>query len=97
MNDFPSLQRIFDTFDYDCSEGKLYRKSDSYRDREAGFVQRDGKRRVVVDLEGYLAADLIWIIRTGAPPVGDIEFLDGNLDNGRMGNLSDDGHSPTRR
>ena len=97
MSDFPSLKQIFETFEYDCGKGILWRRSDPYHERRAGFIQRDGKRQVKMDLEGHLAADLIWVLQTGEPPVGNIVFINGDLDNTRMSNMRDDAYPPARR
>lgn len=79
-------------FSYDPETGKLTRAYSQRADlvgREAGSVYDHGYRVVSVGRARYVAARIIWLMQTGAWPVGEIDHINHQRDDNRWANLRD--------
>ena len=80
--------RLHELFEYDGNNlvWKV-RKGRAHAGCIAGHGRSDGYRRVKVDQIFYYAHRLIWLYVTGEMPPEEIDHIDGNPSNNRIGNL----------
>jgi hypothetical protein len=104
--ELPSVARLHELFQYDPDTGKLFWKPRSEQSgpskyvnqwnarnagREAGWLERNGYRRVIVDDEFVMSHRVVWALAYGAWPTKEIDHLDQNRSNNTLGNLQEAG------
>lgn len=103
----PSVARLHELFRYDPVTGKLFwrlRSGESFHtskrakswntknaDREAGWLERNGYRRVIVGREFLLTHRVIWALAYDVWPMKEIDHVDQNRSNNVLSNLLEAG------
>jgi hypothetical protein len=99
----PPVSRLHELFRYDPVTGKLFwrpRKGPPKQvnqwnsrnaDKEAGWLEPNGYRRVIVDDEFVLAHRVVWALAYGVWPLKEIDHEDQNRSNNVLNNLQDAG------
>lgn len=82
-------EHVQSLFDYDSASGFLRWKVGRRLGRPAGCVDSDGYLRVKIDRRMYPAHCLVFLLETGAWPVGQIDHINGVRGDNRIGNLRD--------
>lgn len=109
----PSVEYLSECFWYDNESGELYWKerpedhfpttlitqSVNYRfaGKIAGWFKTNGYRYITLDGEDYKAHRLVWKIRYGKDPEGEIDHINGARSDNRYGNLRDCTKSQNQR
>ena len=55
--------------------------------KQAGYINSDGYRIITIDGREYFAHDLAWLHMTGEFPKGEVEHINGNINDDRWCNL----------
>jgi len=85
----PSQKKLQELFDY--RDGELYwkekRSTSIDLSKPAGYVAKDGYRRIGIEGQAYQAHRLIWKYLCGKDPKEFIDHIDGNKINNNIKNL----------
>lgn len=88
-----TCEQVRALFIYDPETGvltnRVTRCSTSLMGDVVGTLEKNGRRRVVVDSNKYLVHRVIWLYMTGVWPDNVIDHIDGNPANNVWGNLRD--------
>jgi hypothetical protein len=91
-----SFDRAHELFSYDAVTGALSSKIDTRRIRAGqvvGSPEKNGYLVVSADKAYYKAHRVIWLMQTGAWPIGDVDHVNGDPADNRIANLRDVSHA----
>lgn len=77
---------VLRTYVYHCETGTFDWKNPGIR-RKPGHASKAGYLRLIVDHQYYPAHHLVWLIERGQLPDQQIDHIDGDRSNNRIGNL----------
>lgn len=86
-----TAEQLRPLFEYDPSTGILVRRY-HHTLKRAGTTRPDGSRGVMIWRRQYLEHRLIWLLVTGAWPVGEVDHVNGIPGDNRWDNLRDGSH-----
>ena len=96
MKDLPSLETLNDLFFYNPINGKLFNKVDrnprALKGAEAGCLHSYGYRQTRMNDTVYLVHRIIWKMCHGKDPAGELDHIDHDPSNNRLGNLREVTH-----
>lgn len=84
-----SRDRVCELLSYDPLTGVFIRLKSraNWVGKQAGKIESNGARQILLDGKVYFAHRLAWLVMTGAWPERDIDHKDGNPDNNAWLNL----------
>jgi hypothetical protein len=74
-------------FSYDPNTGLLTRKFGRHRNKPVGCLRPDGYLRMKIGTDPYYVHVVIWALRAGEWPEGDIDHINGCKADNRLSNL----------